>query len=200
MVFLLSLSGGRVLYIAYMNEKLSTIEKIGNWFSTLLLGKTKEIIVRMDERINSINNTVIELKSDVKALAATTSAHSADITGLKVHTKYGVTDSPTVPSELGGKLLKDAGFYEIYPELKVKIFALLRAKNLRKLYDYEKEAEQTLEDLRDDPLMDCLKEYAVNHPEESLELIFKVAAWVIRDDFAKEYPIKTVGCHKKEGK
>lgn len=62
----------------------------------------------------------------------------------------------------------------------------------RTLYDYEQIAQKVLEELKDSPLMDCLKDYSVNRPAESLELIFKVASWVIRDDYAREHPIKTL--------
>jgi len=42
---------------------------------------------------------------------------------------------------------------------------------------------------QDDPFVECPKEYAVNHAE-SPSVIFAVATWVFRDDFAKEYPMR----------
>lgn len=174
-----------------MNEKLSTIETIGGWLSTLLLGKTKEIIVRMDEKISNLTGAISELKGDVKELKNAMAEVRADIAGLKVHTKYGTANSPMMPSEIGKKLLEECGFYETYPSLRPKLFARMEIKRMRTLYDYEKGAEMALQELEGDPLMDRLKEYAVSHPEESLGLIFKIASWMVRDDFAKEHPVNS---------
>ncbi len=173
-----------------MEEKLTLTKKIGNFISNLLLGDMKETIIRTDEKVKNIGESVVEIKVEIKGLGQSLSAHGLDIMGLKIHTKYGITNSPTVPSESGNKLLKESGFYKVYPMLKQKLFGLMDSKNLRTLYDYEKGAEKALKELQDDPLIDCLKEYAVGHPEEPLETIFKVASWVIRDDFAQEHPTR----------
>jgi hypothetical protein len=181
-----------------MDKKISTAERIGDWVSTLLLGKTKELIVRTDERLSGLVATVsemkAELKTDIKALRDdlkeinnVVMKHGEDIAGLKVHTKFGVSNSPTVPNEAGKKLLEISGFYSAYPKLKKKIFILINAKAPRTLYDYEKDAQAVLMELKDDPLIDGLKNHAVNHPDEPLELIFEVASWIIRDDYAKEH-------------
>ncbi len=170
-----------------MDKKISIAEKIGDLVSTLLFGKTKELIVRTDERLSALIVTVSELKTEFKILNNTVTKHGEDIAGLKVHTRFGASHSPTVPNEAGIKLLKISGFDNAYPKLKPKIFAFIDVKRPRTLYDYEKDAQAALESLKDDPLMDCLKNHAVNHPDEPLELIFEVASWVIRDDYAKEH-------------
>ena len=174
-----------------MGNDISLIRTIGNFTSNILLGETKELIVRTDERVNNLTSAVSELKSEVKTLNGLIMEHGQDIVGLKVYTKYGVSNSPTVPSELGIKLLKVSGFEKVYPTLKPNIFALMDAKSPRTLYDVEKTAQKALEELRDNPLMDCLKDHSVNHPDEPLDLIFKVAAWVIRDDYAKVHQISS---------
>jgi len=83
-----------------MNEKLSTVERIGNLVSTLLLGKTKEIIVRTEERVNNLTSVVSELKGDIKDIKILITEHGQDIVGLKVHTKYGVSNSPAPPRSI----------------------------------------------------------------------------------------------------
>jgi len=168
-----------------MNEKLSTIQKIGGWISTLLLGNTKEIIIRTDERVQGLMKATDELRQSVDNLRMSISDHGSDIKALKVHTRYGVSHSPTVPNDSGKKLLTDAGFFSQYPEIKNEIFALMDAMNLRTLYDYEHGAVEALEKLENHPAMDLLKDYAVNNPDQPLELIFKVASWVIRDEYAE---------------
>ena len=57
--------------------------------------------------------------------------------------------------------------------------------NLRTLYDYEKGSERALEQLKNSPSMDKIKNHSVNNPSEPLELVFKIASWVVRDDYDK---------------
>jgi len=168
-----------------MNEKLSTIEKIGGWVSTLLLGKTKEIIVRTDERVQHLTKSMDDVKKCIDDFRTSIATHGANISALQIHTKYGVHNSPTLPNKEGKKLLQDSGFNSMYSSMKSQIFSLMDSFDLRTLYDYEKGAEKALKQLKNKPSMDSLKEYSVNHPDESLELIFKIASWVIRDDYAE---------------
>ena len=101
-----------------------------------------------------------------------------------VFNEYGVHNSPMQPSEKGKKLLKNSGFDEAYPILRDRIFELMDGMKLRTAYDYEAGASDALMTLSNDASMDPLKDYAVNNPDENLELIFGVASWVIRDDYA----------------
>jgi hypothetical protein len=175
-----------------MDEKITLAKRVGGFVSTILLGETKELIIRIDERVKNLTGDVSELKSNVQDIQKTLTQHESDISALKAHAQYGVAHSPTIPNERGEKLLKDSGFYLIYPVLKPKIFRWMEAWHLPTLYNYEKNAIAALFALRDDPLVDCLKEYAVNHPDESLDLIFHVASWVIRDDFLHDHPVRKV--------
>ncbi|HUC31563.1 MAG TPA: hypothetical protein VMR99_02660 [Candidatus Paceibacterota bacterium] len=165
-----------------MNQNLSTLTKIGNWIATLLLGNTRELIIRIDERVNN-------LTADMKDVKSTLKEHGEKIAALMVYTGYNVRNSPNMPSEKGKELLRKSGFDEIYPQLRERVFASMKARNPRTLYDYEKEAERSLGSLRDDPLMDRLKDYVVEHADQPLVLIFEIASWVIRDDYAKEHPL-----------
>jgi hypothetical protein len=174
-----------------MEEKIAIAARVGNFVSTILLGNTKEMMVRVDEKMKHMGMAIMEIKSDIKDMGRSLTAHGLDIAGLKAHTRYGVAESPTAPNEMGKELLKLSGFEKAYPSLRPKIFALLDAKKLRTLYDYEKGAGIALKELQDDPLMDSLKEYAVSHPDEPLDLIFQVASWVVRDDYAREHPTRS---------
>jgi hypothetical protein len=40
-----------------------------------------------------------------------------------------------------------------------------------------------------EPIMDRVKDYVVDHEDEPLTLIFQIASWVVRDDYAKEHPL-----------
>ena len=174
-----------------MNDNLSIIEKIGGWISTLLLGKTKEIIIRTDERVQGLMKTTDKIRDIVDDFRVSITEHGSEIEALRIHTKYGISNSPTVPSERGNKLLEDSGFYDrVYPRLEKEIFALMDSEGLRTLYDYEKGAETALEKLQNNPAMDSLKEYAVNNPAVPLVIIFKIASWVIRDKYAEYKKLK----------
>lgn len=167
-----------------MEDKLSNLEKVGGWVSTLLLGQTKEIIIRTDERVLNLSKTTDELKQSLDNFREAVTSHGLDIRVLQVHTKYGISNSPTVPSELGKKLLQDSGFNVQYPKIKEQLFVLMDTMSLRTLYDYEMGAFEALKKLQNNPAIDSLKDYSVNHPDVSLELIFRVASWVVRDEYA----------------
>lgn len=144
----------------------------------IYIGRKLQILDNLQKDVEKIWNEISKHKNGL-------SKHGEDIEGLKGYIGYGISKSPTIPSEKGKKFLEEAGFYKIYPELKERIFKLMDSFRPRTLYDYEKGAEESLKQLQEDPLIDDLKNYAVNHPDESLELIFKVASWVIRDDYEK---------------
>lgn len=49
-----------------MEANISLIKKIGNFFSNILLGETKEIIVRMDERLKHVSKQVENIEQKVE--------------------------------------------------------------------------------------------------------------------------------------
>ena len=168
-----------------MEQNISLVKKIGNFVSNILLGETKEIIIRTDVRVNGLEGTIKEIKEDIRFVRENLGSHREDIASLKVYTGYGVSKSPTIPNDMGKKLLTDSGFFIVYPKLKDKLFTLMDTMNLRTPYDYEVGAIKALNKLERDPLIDLMKNYALNNPNKSLELIFKVASWVIRDDYTE---------------
>lgn len=141
--------------------------------------------------VKHISDAVTEIKSSVKSIQNSISTHKADIAGLKAHTKYGVINSPIVPSDDGKRVLKESGFDDQYPKMKARLFRFLDKKGLRTLYDIEKSSLDALKSLVNDPLMDPMKDYAVNHPSESLDLIMNIGSWVLRDDYATSKGIPT---------
>ena len=115
-----------------MDQNLSKLTKVGNWIATLLLGNTRELIIRIDERLSGFIVEMTEFKVETKAelkeigsvlkgqgerLAVNTtmlSSRKEAIVAIKKNTMYQVRNSPTAPSEKGKKLLKDSGFDEVY--------------------------------------------------------------------------------------
>lgn len=49
-----------------MEVDISFVKKIGNFFSNILLGETKEIIVRMDERLKHVSKQVENIEQKVE--------------------------------------------------------------------------------------------------------------------------------------
>lgn len=49
-----------------MEANISLIKKIGNFFSNILLGETREIIVRMDERLKHVSKQVENIERKVE--------------------------------------------------------------------------------------------------------------------------------------
>jgi hypothetical protein len=180
-----------------MDQNLSRFTKVGNWIATLLLGNTRELIIRIDERLSSfiveMTEFKVETKTEFKEMRGVLKEQgellAAHATTLSSHTMYQIRNSPTTPSEKGKELLKDSGFDEIYPAIRQRIFKHMESLRLRTLYDYEKEAELAIGSFRNDPIMDRVKDYVVNHEDESLTLIFQIASWMVRDDYAKEHPL-----------
>lgn len=145
--------------------------------------------------VKSIGKDVTKIEKTVTNIQKSISDHKADIMGLKVHTKYGIAGSPLIPSDEGKRVLEDSGFNKQYDKIKKKVFAILDQNKPRTLYDMEKQSYEALESIQDDPIIDPLKDYAVNHPTEPLEVIFKIGSWVLRDDYSasKGNPVR----HKK---
>ena len=45
-----------------MNEKISIVERIGNFMSLILLGNTKESIIRTEEKVNFLQKSFDKLE------------------------------------------------------------------------------------------------------------------------------------------
>lgn len=167
------------------NETATFVQRIGNVISNILLGQTKEIIIRTDQRVKGIEVSINELKATIKELSNSNGVHETNIAVINTRlNQFGVSNSPMTPNDEGRDLLKKSGFLKQYPLMKDRIFAYLKANNARTLYDYEKYARSALESIQDDPIMDPVKNFVVYNPTDySLELIFGIASWIIRDDY-----------------
>ncbi len=134
--------------------------------------------------VSHIKEGLTEIKDEIKGFRESIGNHTTEIVALQVHTKYGVSNSPTVPNAKGSKLLEESGFTKLYPKIKQRVFDLIKEDKARTLYDYEVSAFQALKKIKSDPIIDPLKDYSVNNPKVPLDDIFLVASWVIRDEFA----------------
>lgn len=137
----------------------------------------------LKEEVTDLHNATKEIQHILQTDNGKSFVH--ELNQKPLYASYGKSNSPSVPNDKGEALLKNSKFYDQYSLIKDKLFILMDTMNLRTLYDYELGSIKALEQLEASPEFDPLKDYAVNHPEEPLELIFKVASWVIRDDYSK---------------
>jgi len=116
---------------------MSLIERIGNFVSNILLGKTKELIVRTDERIQIISRTISEeLKPDVKDMREKFSGIETKVNALWAD-KYAPAHSPRQLNDRGNAILTGSGIKEIVDDKKSKLLTLIKAKNITNAYDAE---------------------------------------------------------------
>lgn len=148
---------------------------------------------RFDEKFEDLKGEFRDLRNDLKDfekdMNCKLSEHDKDIAGLKVRA-YGTPGSPMKLTEIGKELLEDSGFNLLYPKIKADLFSIMDDLKTNTLYDAEKNAYSALCRLKScDEFID-VKYHAVNNPDEPLELIFTVASWIIRDDYAMERGIE----------
>ena len=92
--------------------------------------------------------------------------------------------SPLQPTSYGVSLIKDSGLEKILNDTKellcVKLKASLPAEPTE--YDIQEHARKLLVELKDDPMMNPVKEWVYNHPMD-IEIILRVGGLWLKDDF-----------------
>jgi hypothetical protein len=121
-----------------MENKISWIKKIGNLISNVLLGETKELIVRTDERVQNISRTMTEeLRPDVKDMREKFSGIETKVSALWAD-KYAPSRSPRQLNDKGNAILANSGIKEILDAKKLELLKLIQTKNIKNAYDAEK--------------------------------------------------------------
>jgi len=67
-----------------MDQNLSSLTKIGNWIATLLLGNTRELIARIDERTIHMQKDIDNIRVDLKDTKSKVGVLSARVETLSV--------------------------------------------------------------------------------------------------------------------
>jgi hypothetical protein len=141
----------------------------------------KEISDTIKEELNPFKESLGKLEERMMG-------HDRDICGLEGKLglkKYGTIGSPYKLNKEGEKLLEESKFFDLFSKEKARIFSSMEKLGTRTLYDTEKNALVALKQLESDPVLDEMKEFAVNHPNIPLELILTVASWIVRDEYWK---------------
>lgn len=162
----------------------STLLFIGIAWGTLI-----STVKNIKEDIDDIKNDIKDIRGNIQRIDLKLGIHDNDLATLKTSV-FGNPGSPMKLTEQGTKLLEDSGFNSYYSKSKNKLFQELDKMGTRTIYDSEKNAEAVLKKLSGSPDFDDIKSYAINNPLIPLDLIFTVASWVIRDDYAKHKELK----------
>lgn len=104
-----------------------------------------------------------------------------------IHTMTEQGSSPLNPTEYGAYLMRESGLEKILNENTELLCTKLRASlpNDYTEYDVQEKARQVLLDLKDDQIMNPVKEWVYQNPTE-IETVLRTGGLWLRDDFLKQ--------------
>lgn len=142
----------------------------------------KEIEEIIDNKIGNLSNSAPKLISAIIELQAII---STKVKGVIVsQSLVETTGSPLAPTEFGAELIKKSGLEKVLNENKEDFCIKLRAVLPKEYteYDVQEHARNLLVNLKDDSIMNPVKEYVYNNPVD-IEIILKAGGLWLRDDF-----------------
>lgn len=190
-----------MLYYEGMNEKLTLISKIGNFVSNILLGETKEIILRTDEKVRFISRTIDEeMRPDLKEIREKFSGIEVKVEELwKFRLAPG--QSPRQLNEDGERILTESGIKDIIETRKSALLELVKQKGAENPYDAEQNITSVVAELpkRHPDLLHQLKEGAFK-TGVSVDTVLFVGGVHLRNLIFKELGYDLVDLDKPQGK
>jgi len=136
----------------------------------------------VDDKISGLNKIIPKL---TQAIVELQSIVSNKIKGTIINQSILETSgSPLAPTEYGAELIKKSGLEKILGDYKDDLRIKLKANLLKDYteYDVQETARNLLVSLKDDIMMNPIKEYIYNNPMD-IELILRVGGLWLRDDF-----------------
>ncbi|MBI4118747.1 MAG: hypothetical protein HY452_00605 [Parcubacteria group bacterium] len=93
--------------------------------------------------------------------------------------------SPLNPTEYGARLIKDSGLEKILEDNREFLCTKLKASLPRDYteYDVQEKARELLLFLKDDPILNPVKNWIYHNPVIDIEIILKAGGLWLRDDF-----------------
>lgn len=144
----------------------------------------KEISDTIREELKPVNNTNNRLVIAVTQLQAAVRELNP---GAILSSLLEVGASPLRPTQIGAGLIKDSGLENVMDEHKdelcIKLKAMLPTGYTE--YDVQEKARALLISLKDDPMMNPVKDYVYANPMD-IERILRVGGLWLRDDFLKK--------------
>ena len=164
-----------------MDQNLSRFTKIGNWIATLLLGNTRELIARIDERTMLMQGDIKNLKVDLKDVRGKVDDMSPKL-DILWKDKLASAHSRRRLNAYGEKVLKESGVKEIIDEKKKELFILIKARGAKNIYDAEQDILSVVKQLpeRYPDIVDKLKTGAFNTGAD-LDIVLFTGGIYLRD-------------------
>lgn len=112
-----------------MEEEINKIKKAGNWVSAVLLGNTRELIARIDERTNLMMNDLKDIKPKVSDMFPKVDILWKD--------RIAPATSPRQLNIRGKEILEKSGIKEIIDDKKETLLKIVKEKGATNSYDTE---------------------------------------------------------------
>ena len=112
-----------------MNEEIKNLKKVGNWISAILLGNTREIIARIDERTIMMLEDLKDIKPKVNDMYPKVDILWKD--------EFAPANSPRQLNERGNLILEKSGIKEVIDSKKEVLLKVIKEKNNTNPYDTE---------------------------------------------------------------
>lgn len=158
--------------------------------SAILLGDTRELIARIDERTEHILKDLDDIKPKVNDMVPKVDILWRD--------KLAPTHSPRQLNDRGNSILANSGIKEIIDENKSKLLALVKEKNPKTAYDTEQTILSVVNELQNHfpEITDRLKDGAFRVGEDIPTLLF-VGGIYLRNQIFTELGFSLVDLTKK---
>jgi hypothetical protein len=156
------------------NKDGGKLKKVGNWVSAILLGNTRELIARIDERTMMMQKSLEDIKPKVDDMYPKVDILWKD--------KVAPAHSPRKLNEYGQKILKESSIKEIIDEKKATLLELVKAKGVTNAYDAEQAVLLVVKELpaHCPDVVDRLKNGAFN-AGANLDTVLLVGGIYLRD-------------------
>lgn len=164
-----------------MEERINIIQKIGNWVASLLLGNTRELIARIDERTNLMRGDLKEIKPVIMTLCQKVDEISPKV-DILWKDRIAPAHSHRQLNEQGNSILEKSGIKEIVCDKKDYLFNLVKDKKDQNAYDAEATILSVMMDLPNNcpDIVEKLKTGAFN-TGSSIDDVLLVGAIYLRN-------------------
>ncbi len=135
------------------NEAVGKVKTVGNWLSAMLLGNTRELIARIDERTIFMQRDLTGVKEEITGM-------KGEIDGIKskVDDMFPKVDilwrdritpsrSPRRLNAKGNAILNGSGIKAVIDAKKAQLLQLVRTKNVSNAYDAENATLEVVKEL-----------------------------------------------------
>lgn len=162
-------------------------EKIGSICSAILLGNTKDLIIRTDEAVKRIDRDFDNVKEDVKSIDRKLAGIEPKVGALWEKLMAG-SSSPRYLNEEGERVFKESGIKIIIDEKLNELISEVEKLSPQTAYDAERFTESVMYSLRNNPsLIKSLKDGAYETGVD-IDIVLFVGSIYLRDKYLEKHP------------